>query len=80
MLIDRADDVVSLVEIKFSDSTFEITRAYAEQLRKKVAIFRARTKSKKAVHLVMLTSYGVVPNRYAKELVDAELTLEHLFA
>lgn len=79
MLIDRADDVVSLVEIKFTDTPFEITRVYADQLRRKVAVFRAQTKLKKAVHLVMMTSHGVAPNRYAKELVDAQVTMEDLF-
>lgn len=80
MLIDRADDVVSLVEIKFTDAPFEITRAYADQLRRKGEVFRLRTKLRKAVHVVMVTPYGVVPNRYAKELVDAEVTMQDLFA
>jgi hypothetical protein len=79
MLIDRADDVVSLVEVKFSDAQFTITRKYAEELRRKVAVFSAQTGLTKAVHLVFLTSYGVVPNQWSRELVDVELTMEDLF-
>ena len=78
MLIDRADDVVSVIEIKFTDAPFIITRKYADELRNKIAAFRAHTKLKKAVHLVFLTSYGVAKNRYAADLVDTEVTMDAL--
>ncbi|MEZ4225356.1 MAG: ATP-binding protein [Polyangiaceae bacterium] len=79
MLIDRADNVVSVVEIKFSDAPFTITRKYADELRRKLAVFRQRTKLKKAVHLVLLTCHGVTDNEYKRELVDAEVTMDALF-
>jgi len=79
MLIDRADGVVSVVEIKFTNEPFLITRKYAGLLRHKIAAFRARTGLKKAIHLVFVTSYGIVPNQHARDIVDAEVTMDALF-
>jgi len=79
MLIDRADNVVSVIEIKFSDGPFTITRKYSAELRNKLAVFREQTKLKKAIHLVFLTCHGVTNNEYKTELVDTELTMDALF-
>ena len=79
MLIERADDVVSIIEIKFSDEPFVINKKYAEELRRKVATFRAETKLRQAVHLAFVTPYGVAENQYASELVDAQIRMEALF-
>jgi uncharacterized protein len=79
MLIDRADDVISLCEMKFTDGPFAITKKYADELRHKLEVFRSEAGAKKAVHLVLVTSFGLVPNGYAGELVDAEVTMEALF-
>jgi hypothetical protein len=78
MLIDRADGVVSIIEIKFTDGPFAITRKYADELRNKIAVFRAETALKKAVHLVFVTSYGVVQNQYAADIVDATVMMDAL--
>ena len=79
MLIDRADDVVSVIEIKFTDAPFAITRKYADELRNKIAVFRTHTKLTKAIHVVFVTSCGVVHNRHATDMVDAEVTMDALF-
>ncbi len=79
LLIDRADGVISLCELKFSQLSFTITKRYAEQLRHKVQVFREQTRTRKATHLVFITSCGLKQNRYATELVDRALTMEALF-
>lgn len=78
LLIDRADGVMSVCELKFTDGPFTITKRYAEQLRGKLAAFRQQTATRKALHLTFITSYGVTRNRYADELVDRELTMDAL--
>ena len=78
MLIDRADDVVSLCEMKFTDAPFRITKKYAEDMRRKVAVFRAATGTRKNIHVVFVTSYGLVDNAYARDLVDAQVTMDAL--
>lgn len=79
LVIDRADDVISICEMKYTNEPFVITKAYAQALRKKLGIFRAATGTRKRLDLVMVTSSGVVDNRWARDAVDAQVPLDALF-
>lgn len=79
MVIDRKDRVINLFEIKFSLNSFEITKAYDLNLRNKIGTFVQSTKTKKAVFLVMLTTFGLVKNEYARSVVQNELRMDDLF-
>lgn len=76
LLIDRADDIISVCELKFTDETFAITKRYAEELRNKIAAFRQQSGTRKGIHLVFVTSYGLAKNRYSDGLVDQTITME----
>lgn len=78
LLIDRRDQVINLCKCKFSLDTFSIDKTYAEQLRAKTGIFKTVTKTKKAVFLTMITTYGVEKNQYA-HLVQNEVVMDDLF-
>jgi uncharacterized protein len=79
MLIDRADKIINVCEIKFTDTAFEIDKAYSDNLRKKRDIFRTTTKTKKSVFITMITTYGLVQNKYSIGLVQNDITLDALF-
>jgi uncharacterized protein len=79
LLIDRRDRVINLCEIKFSQQKFTITKEYAAQLERKIAIFKEDTATQKAVWLTMLTTFGVQDNEYARRLVQKSLTMDALF-
>ena len=79
LLIDRADRVVDLCEIKYWEQEYTITRQYAEALRRKMADFKKEENIRKAVHLVLITTYGLKNNEY-RNMVQNEVTLEDLFA
>ena len=78
LVIDRADRVINLCEIKFANGPFEIDRSYDLALRKKIEIFRNETKTRKALHLTMITTYGIIPGKYAG-LVQSEVVIDELF-
>jgi AAA+ ATPase superfamily predicted ATPase len=78
LVIDRADRVINLCEIKFAKGPFEIDRAYDLALRGKIEVFRNETKTRKALHLTMITTYGVKPGKYAS-LVQSEVNMDELF-
>jgi AAA+ ATPase superfamily predicted ATPase len=59
LVIDRSDNVINLIEIKFSNTEYTITREYDTKLRKKISEFAEYTKTKKAIWLVMLTTFGL---------------------
>ena len=73
------DQVINLCECKFSNDDFTIDKEYATQLRRKVEVFKSATKTKKAVWLTFITSYGLQTNAYSNELVQKSLTAEALF-
>lgn len=78
MIIDRADNVINLCEMKFSQHEFEIDKDYDQQLRHKINKFTEATKTNKAIHLTMVTTYGIAHNAYWN-LVQKEVTAESLF-
>jgi len=80
LLIDRKDNVINLCEMKFSINRFNIDKKYANELRNKIGTFKTESKTKKAVHLTMISTYGTTENEYANELVQNNLTMNCLFA
>jgi len=78
MLIDRADGIVNLCEIKFYDAPFIITKKYAEDLRNKRATLREAV-PKKSVFITLITCFGVQGNAYATELVQNQIEIDSLF-
>jgi len=79
LLIDRRDQVINLCEVKYSINPFRITKSYAEQLRNKIGIFRSETKTKKAIFLTMITTYGLEKNAYSASIVQNEVRMDELF-
>jgi uncharacterized protein len=79
LLIDRRDAVINICEAKFSINPYTIDKAYADRLREKIGVFKAATRTKKAVFLAFITTYGIEKNKYALELVQHEVTMEDLF-
>ena len=71
LLFDRADRIITLVEVKFTEEPFVLTKVYAQQLREKKLRFRAHTGTKKAVTLALLTTFGLRPGGHAAGIVDA---------
>ena len=78
LIINRKDGIINLMEIKFSNSKYLITKPFEENLRNKIIAFKSETKTRKAVHLLMLTTYGLSKNKYS-EIVQKELALNDLF-
>ena len=79
LLIDRNDQVVNICEMKYSLSEFSIDAEYERNLRNKKSAFIEATNTRKAVHLTMVTTYGIRHNSHSG-IVQSEITLEDLFA
>jgi uncharacterized protein len=78
LLLDRKDNVVNIIEAKFSDDQYSISKDYAEKLRKKKTMVQQFFKPSKKVWLTMLTTFGLSSHKNA-EMVHTVLTLESLF-
>jgi len=79
LVIDRSDNCINLLEIKFCDTELSIDKNYAEQLRQKIAIFKEQTPTKKNIFLTFLTTFGVKKNKYYLSLNSNQIKLENLF-
>ncbi len=77
LVLDRKDQIVDLCEIKYCDMLYEITKDYANKLTTRIDLFREKTKTRKALHLVMITPFGLKNNLYAG-LIQNEITLDDL--
>ncbi|MDR3366570.1 MAG: AAA family ATPase [Prevotellaceae bacterium] len=78
LLIDRNDRVINLCEMKFANQPFVVDKKYDENLRNKRAVFEQETKTRKAVHLTLITTYGVFHNKYWGD-IQSEVTMDDLF-
>lgn len=79
LLIDRADNVINIVEVKFYNKEFSLTKETAEQLRQKKWTFEDATKTRKLTSIVLMTTFGLKHNMHSLGLVEKVLSLEDLF-
>jgi hypothetical protein len=79
LLIDRNDRTITICEMKFYTDVFTIDKRYAAELERKMRVFGEQTKTKKALFLTLITTYGLKKNQYADSLVHNDLTIDRLF-
>ena len=78
MLIDRADRVMNLCEMKFSQDDFAISKDYDERLRRKIVRLQEETGGKRNVQVTLVTTFGLKKNMYSSR-VQRVVTLDGLF-
>lgn len=78
MIIERADRIIHLCEMKFSLDTYRLNPEYERKLRDRAGLFRDLTKTNKTIVHTFVTSYGVANGRN-KSIVHSEVILDDLF-
>jgi len=79
LLIDRQDNCINIIEVKFLNAEFTIDKKYAEELEHKRRVFAKKTDTKKTIFLTMLTTFGVKKNNYYLGLVQNQVVMGILF-
>ena len=79
LIISRRDGVINLCEMKFSLHPYTISAKYAEELQNKLIAFRTETAVRSALHMTMITTYGLTDKGY-RASVQSEVTIDDLFA
>ena len=79
LIIERADRIIHLCELKFSVEPISITSDYEQKLRNRMALFRAESKTHKSLVTTFVTTFGVVQDRHSG-IVHSQVTLDDLFA
>ncbi len=78
LLIDRSDGIIDLCEMKYHEGRYSISESYLDEMNHRKDIFKETTKTKKSVHIIMVTTDGLVQNAYSKEIQN-EVCLNDLF-
>lgn len=79
LVIDRQDRCINLIEIKYSDGPFTVTKEYAKKLEYKKVLFREKTGTKKTLFTTLLTPYGIRKGEASSWAIDSEITMDALF-
>lgn len=78
LIIKRADRIVNVCEIKYWREPFRLTQKYIDELQTKIETFRRESRATQAIHLVMITTYGLA-NPSFSSLVQREVKADALF-
>ena len=79
LLLCRGDHVIDVCEMKYCQSEYDPDRETEQLLRERNATFVHFTEGKEALHIVLITTYGLKQNKYS-DSIDAIVTMEDLFA
>jgi len=80
LLFDRADGIITLCEMKYTNQQFAIDKEYAKNLLKKIDLFKKKTKTTKQIFIAIISANGLKPTMYSEELVSNVIVLNDLFA
>ncbi len=78
LVLERADNVINICEMKYSANAFAIDKTYDSVLCRKIATFAGVTGTRKALHLTLVTANGLLRNQYSAK-VQSEVVLSDLF-
>lgn len=78
LIIERADRIIHLCEMKFTQGKYRITSDYEEHIRNRMELFREKTSTKKTLVNTFITTYGVADGIH-KSIVHSEVCLDQLF-
>lgn len=78
MVIDRADPYINVVEAKYYNEEYKMTKAAAQSLTHKVNSLQRKTGTDKTIFTTLVTVRGAVRNTHFLEAVTNEVVFEEL--
>ena len=78
LIIERADNLVNLCEIKYSQNEYSITKEEEMKIRNRVADFISETGLRKGILTTLITTYGLRQNMHSG-VAQVEVTMDELF-
>ena len=78
LLIDRKDDNITLCEMKYADDEYAFDAVEEKKLRNRRTAFKLDTKTKKAIQITFVTTYGLRKNSHS-DIVQSVVTMDDLF-
>ena len=78
LLLVRADQVINVCEMKYSQSAYSVSKDYSDKIRERNDVFLHHTRTTKALQNVLVTTYGLKDGMHAGVFVHT-VTLNDLF-
>jgi hypothetical protein len=78
MIIDRADGVVDICEMKYSRYEYSQDAEESQKLGNRIKTFQAETKTSKAIRTVLVTTKGLAQGEHSDDFAKV-LTINNLF-
>jgi AAA+ ATPase superfamily predicted ATPase len=79
LIIDRADNAITIGEIKFTNQPFTIDKPYAAKLKHNIDLFQKKTHTTKQIFLAIISATGLKPTIYSEDMVSGVVVLDDLF-
>lgn len=77
LIIDRADNMINLCEIKYSKGEYVIQKNEYEKINNRVNVFQTETRTTKGIFVTLITVNGVKENNYS-DIANSIITLEDI--
>ena len=78
MVIERADKITNICEMKYTNKPFVVDDSYEKQLLKKRDVYKEKTGTTQALKIVMISAMGVSGTTHTSYISDV-ITLDELF-
>lgn len=78
LLIDRADNVINVCEMKYAPEGYQLTTQELSKINNRLRVFKLYTSPHKVVQPVLVTSNGVIKNKNSFE-IPLQVTGDQLF-
>lgn len=78
MLIDRADNIINVCEMKYAPDGYSMTAPALKNIETKISVLRQHIPARKFIEAVLITSNGVLRNKYS-ESIRHHITADQLF-
>ena len=78
MIIDRADGVIDIWEMKYSRYEYSRDAEESQKLGNRIKTFQTETKTSKTIRTVLITTKGLSPGEHSDDFTKV-LTINNLF-
>ena len=78
LIIDRADDVVNVCEIKYSAKEYSLSEEESKKMAYRLETFRRETGTRQSLYSTLITASPLAENAYSND-IPVKLTMDALF-
>ena len=78
LLIDRADKVINICEIKYAPSIYVMDKEYYTKLQTKIASFKYFSKTRKSIFVTFITPSGLFENKHSLEYIRNQVIISNI--